>query len=133
MPRGCSLLPDIKHSTTVVVADDPTYPVGTGEWNDDHWTSLQTTAVLDQFTRMVLPSTDRLTAAGASHVRVTEYPVAFMGSQGIAPTIVDGNYLLQYKRASLSGSARASIAGTGELFLFDLAPVGRLILAGRGG
>ena len=56
-----------------------------------------------------------------------------MGSQGIAPTIVDGNYLLQYKRASLSGSARASIAGTGELFLFDLAPVGRLILAGRGG
>ena len=56
-----------------------------------------------------------------------------MGTYSISPTIVNDNYLLQYKRASLTGTARASIFGNGELFLFDLAPVGRLVLAGRGG
>ena len=56
-----------------------------------------------------------------------------MGTYAIAPTILDGNYLLQYKEARLQGAARATLQGGAELFVFDLAPVGRLVLAGRGG
>jgi hypothetical protein len=127
-------LPNLNHAFVSGVADDAdATTVSPSNWNADILTSLPTTDVGDWFTRLVLPSTDRLTAAGTGRARVTEYPVAFMGTYSITPTIVNDNYLLQYKRASLTGTARASVFGNGELFLFDLAPVGRLVLAGRGG
>ena len=63
-----------------------------------------------------------------------EAELPFRGAYGLGSfQLIDGTWLLQYKRASLAGTARASLSGTSDLFIFDLAPVGRLVLAGSGG
>lgn len=96
--------------------------------------SLPDTATLAQTHRMTLASTDRLTEASTARMTLAEAGVPFRGSFGLGTfEILADNYLLQYRELRMLGNARATVAGTGELFLFDLAPVGRLVLAGRGG
>jgi hypothetical protein len=128
-------LPNLTHAKVSAKADgsDATL-IQPSDWNADHATSLPDTAVLDQYTRVVLPGTDRLTAAVGSRVRVLEMPANFRGTYALGSfAVLTDAYQLQYKELRLASDARATLGGNGELFLFDLAPVGRLVLAGRGG
>lgn len=84
--------------------------------------------------RETLAGATRLTAATSLRVTLANGAVPFKGAYAIGSvSILDDTYVLQYKRATLNGNARVTLAGTGELFVFDLAPVGRLVLAGVGG
>jgi len=122
------------HRTVVVVADDGISPVGSDEWNGNHNIVIPDTATEEQVDRIVLATTERLTAAGAGRLLLRETVPPFRGAFNIGTfEVLDGNYQLQYKRTTLVPGSRATLVGTGELFLFDLAPVGRLVLAGRGG
>jgi hypothetical protein len=121
------------HRTVVVVADDGTSPVGSDEWNGFHNTSIPDGGASSDTHRTVLATTERLIAAGAGRDYIAEPVPPFRGSFDIGTfEVLTDNYQLQYKRTTLAPGARATLAGTGELFLFDLAPNGRLILAGRG-
>jgi hypothetical protein len=120
------------HATTVTVPDDGVSPVGSDEWNAAHAVSLANGEVLHQNSRVAVGV--RMTLAGSSRLRAIGALDAMRGTFGInTAEVLDDNWLLQYKRARLAGNARLTVAGTGELFVFDLAPVGRLVLAGRGG
>jgi len=122
-----------KKSSAIADGADATQ-VLPSDWNDRHATSLLDSEVGEVMHRQALVSTDRLTAAGTAELRVLEQIVPFLGSYGIgSPSILTDQFLLQYRRASLAGNGRASLQGNAELFIFDLAPVGRLVLAGRGG
>lgn len=122
-----------KFSSAIVDGADATL-VRPSNWNDTHSTSLLSSEVARYFERMVLAGTDRLTAVGTSEARVLTRIVSFIGGYAVgSPVLVQDQYLLQYKRASIAGNGRADLSGNAELFIFDLAPVGRLVLAGRGG
>lgn len=122
------------HAKTVVAADDPSYEVGSDEWNAAHNTSAVDGEIVTLASRAVGSGTNRFVAAGTGRLQVLTNGQPFIGSYGLGSvSIYDDTYRLQYKRATLNSTARATLVGTGELFIFDLAPVGRLILAGRGG
>lgn len=123
------------HKKSSAVADGvDTSAVLPSDWNDRHATSLVDTEAVVVTHRQVLAGTDRLTAAGTAELRVLEQATPFVGAYLMgSPTVTADTYALQYKRASLAGNGRATLQGTAELFIFDLAPVGRLVLAGRGG
>lgn len=122
-----------KKSSAITDSVDTTQ-VLPSDWNDRHATSLVDSEVGAVTHRQVLAGTDRLTAAGTAELRVLEHAVPFVGAFSVgSPTIAPDTYVLQYKRASVAGNGRVTIQGTAELFIFDLAPVGRLVLAGRGG
>ena len=120
------------HAKTVVTADDGTSEVGSDEWNATHNELIPTNSSAIYSDHLSI--TARVIAQGTGRLTVRE-PLQYMrGTTGIGTVeILDDTYVLQYKRAGLYGNARASLRGTGELFVFDLAPVGRLVLAGRGG
>ena len=123
---------DIKHSTTVVIADDGVSAVGSDEWNATHNQSVPDgSTVTGDVDRYSLTSSQRVTINGTGRLAVEEAELPFRGSYGLGSfQLIDGTWLLQYKRASLAGNARASLSGTSDLFIFDLAPVNRLVLAG---
>lgn len=129
-------MPDITHLFVNAQADSAdatqTQP---GDWNDRHAVGVPDTGFLDQADRYVVRGTDRLTLAVTGRLRIFAGAiVGWVGAYAVgSPTIADGFYALQYKEARLQGAARATLIGAGEWFLFDLAPVGRLVLAGRGG
>ena len=121
------------HAKTVVTADDGVSEVGSDEWNAGHNTSLSSGEVMLQQERFNLAATQRLTAANGSRLRLLEAQDQIRGSYNAgSQEIYPDNWLLQYKRTGLLGNARMSVFGTAELYVFDLAPVGRLVLAGRG-
>jgi hypothetical protein len=126
---------NVTHAKVSAVADGADSSlVRPSDWNADHAVSLPDSAVLDQYTRTVLPGTDRLSAAGSSRLRLLEAPGNFRGTYALGSfTVPTDAYQLQYKELRLADTARATLAGNGELFMFDLAPVGRLVLAGKGG
>lgn len=120
------------HAKTVVTADDGASEVGSDEWNAQHYTTIADNGSYVTSDHMSL--TTRVLMAGTGRLTVREPLTYFKGAYGMGPVeIRDDNYVLQYKRASLSGSTRVIAGGNAELFVFDLAPVGRLVLAGRGG
>jgi hypothetical protein len=121
------------HAHTVVAADDGVSEVGSDEWNAGHNTSLSGGEVMLQQERFSVASTQRLSIADVARMRLLEATDGIRGSFSPgSQEIYNDNWLLQYKRTGLSGTARVSIFGTAELYVFDLAPVGRLILTGRG-
>jgi hypothetical protein len=96
--------------------------------------TLPDTASQIQLQRLTLASTERFAAQGTARMKLQAEAVPFQGAFGLSSTVLlDDTYLLQYKRARLANSARITLVGTAELFMFDLAPVGRLVLAGKGG
>lgn len=121
------------HGAVVVVVDDGVSPVGSDEWNATHNTLIPDSGTWEEVDRVVYASTERLIVRGAGRMllRETVPPVRGTFNTGTFEVLND-NYLLQYKRTGLMPGARATLAGNGELYIFDLAPVGRLILAGRG-
>lgn len=121
------------HGKTVVTADDGASEVGSDEWNAGHNTSLTGGEVMAQPERFVAASTQRLTVADVARLQLLEDAGGLRGSFSVNTLdILNDTWFLQYKRTGLSGNARLSVFGTAELYLFDLAPVGRLTLAGRG-
>ena len=122
----------VTHAATVVTADDGVSEIGSNEWNADHYQTIPDGAAQLETDHLAL--TTRLIAAGSGRLTVQEPVPYFKGAYGIGTTeICTDNYLLQYKEARLNGNARLSLFGNAECYLFDLAPVGRLVLAGRGG
>ena len=113
---------------------DPTV-ASANEWNADHNLSLPDSAGWVDPGRTVLSGADRLSLAGTARLTIQpESNTVLRGNYGLGTfQIVDGQWLLQYKHAQLLGNARATLSDNGELFIFDLAPVGRLVLAGSGG
>jgi hypothetical protein len=121
------------HAKTVVTADDGVSEVGSDEWNAGHNTSLSSREYQLQQERFSIASTQRLTIADAARMRLLEAVDGIRGSFNAgSQEVYNDNWMLQYKRTGLLGNARVSLFGTGELYIFDLAPVGRLVLAGRG-
>ena len=121
------------HTKTAVTTDDPSVEVGSDEWNEAHSTSLSGGEVMLQQERFSLASDQRLTIIDVARLRLLEATDGIRGSYNAgSQDVVNDNWMLQYKRTGLLGSARLRLFGTGELYVFDLAPVGRLILAGRG-
>lgn len=120
------------HNKTVVTADDGVSEVGSDEWNATHNELIQTSS--SSIYSDHLNITTRLIAQGTGRLTVRE-PLTYMrGTYGLGSIEVQADtFQLQYKRASFAGAARAALYGNAELFIFDLAPVGRLVLAGRGG
>jgi hypothetical protein len=95
---------------------------------------LPDTSALTIPLRFAVSDANRLTAKAGARLSVLGTNPVLLGYYALGSCQIDADaYALQYKRASLLGSARATVIGTGELFVFDLAPVGRLVLAGRGG
>jgi hypothetical protein len=122
------------HAKTVLTADDGVSDVGSDEWNAGHNTSLNNGEVALQQERFNILSTQRLTIANSARLRLLEATDGLRGSYNTgSQEVLNDNWMIQYKRTGLAGNARVTLAGTGELYIFDLAPVGRLILAGRGG
>lgn len=121
------------HGTIVTVPDDGVSLVGSDDWNAVHNTSISSTATVEEVDRVVYGGTERLIAAGAGRMFLREPLRPIRGAFSLGTfDVYNDNWLLQYKRATLVPGARVTLAGNAELFLFDLAPVGRLILAGRG-
>jgi len=121
------------HTKTAVTADDPSVEVGSDEWNEAHSTSLSGGEVLLQQERYSLASDSRLTVIDVARLRLLEATDGIRGSYNAgSQDVVNDNWMLQYKRTGLLGTSRLRLFGTGEMYIFDLAPVGRLILAGRG-
>jgi len=117
-------------------------------WNADHAfpdknvylegpgsVTLATTGILTQPLRLTLASTDRLTEAGTGRLAISdatiEPPVLFRRSAG-SSTITTDEFVLDYQRTALYGNARSTLVGTARVIVMDYAPVGRLVLAGRG-
>ena len=122
-----------KHGKTVVTADDGVSEVGSDEWKAGHNTSLASREVQLGLERFNIVSSERLTIADAARMRLMETSDGIRGSYNAgSQEVYNDNWMLQYKRTGLLGNARVSLFGTGELYIFDLAPVGRLVLAGRG-
>lgn len=121
------------HAKTVVTADDGVSEVGSDEWNAGHSTSLSGGEVMLQQERFSLAADQRLTVIDVARLRLLEATDGIRGSFNAgSQDVVNDNWMLQYKRTGLLGTSRLRLFGTGELYVFDLAPVGRLILAGRG-
>lgn len=121
------------HAKTVVTADDGVSEVGSDEWNAGHNTSLSGGEVMLQQERFNIASTQRLTVTDTARLRLLEASDGIRGSYNAgSQDVLNDNWMLQYKRTGLLGNARLLLHGTGEMYIFDLAPVGRLILAGRG-
>ena len=121
------------HGTVVTVPDDGTSPVGSDEWNATHNTVIPATGTWEEVDRVVYATTERLIANGSGRLLLRETAPPIRGTFNTGTfEVLNDNYLLQYKRTGLATGTRATLAGNGELYIFDLAPVGRLILAGRG-
>lgn len=100
-------------------------------WNADHALALPDTDVQFQAHRMVVTGTDRYTMAGGSELRLLEQLVPFVGIYNLGSfQVLQDQFLLQYKRATLQDSCRATLQGNAEMFVFNFAPANRLILAG---
>lgn len=93
--------------------------------HDDHTETVQ---------RLTLAGTSRLSLAGTTRKRLEAPYSPLRSAYGTgAFTIVDDQYQLLFKRARLAGNARATLVGGADLIILDFAPVGRLVLAGKGG
>lgn len=126
---------NVIHTKVVAAADDGVSDVEPTQWNQAHSLNMPDSAGWVDPGRTVLGGTERLTMAGTSRLTIQpESNTQFRGAYGLGSLqLVSGQWLLQYKQAQLAGNARATLSDNSNLFLFDLAPVGRLVLAGRGG
>lgn len=121
------------HSVTASIGDAaPAGGVGTSAWNAEHWVTLASSETLRDYGRTVIDGTNRIVLAGsARYYTLDQPPVPYLGQYGLGTLVIGADqFLLQYKRASLAGNARTSLLSNAELFIFNLAPVGRLVLAG---
>lgn len=122
---------NVTHAKTVVTADDGTSEVGSDEWNATHYETIPDYGAEVEVDHMAI--TSRFIAQGTGRLTVREPLAPIKGGYAVGSIqIVNDQYLLQYKRAALYGTARVNLSGNADLFIFDLAPVGRLVLAGRG-
>jgi hypothetical protein len=125
-------LPNQTHAKTVVTADDGVSEVGSDEWNAQHYLNIPTNDAYVAVDHLNIAQ--RIIAAGTGRLTVREPLQPLKGGYLLGSVqLITDQYLLQYKRATLNGNARVDLSGTAELYMFDLAPVGRLVLAGRGG
>lgn len=90
---------------------------------------------VNQNDRVTLSSIDRLTVVqtgrlGLSNTISAPSPTA--RNLGTAQITSDTSFQ-QYRRASLINGARVTVTGTAQIIISDPAPVGRLVLSGRGG
>lgn len=122
---------NLTHAKTVVTADDGVSEVGSDEWNATHYETIPSNGAQVEVDHLALSA--RLIAQGTGRLTVREPLQPLKGAYALGSIqITNDTYVLQYKRATLNGTARATLSGNADLFIFDLAPVGRLVLAGSG-
>ena len=123
----------LTHSTVVVVADDPTYPVGTDEWNADHlFTGGAAGQVLYQGAADVISSSAVLTLVGANVTIASGVLIAPAGTLA-APTYslagdAERGLYLQASSTGIAGGAHV----TGPLTVAALATPGAITVTPMG-
>lgn len=87
-----------------------------------------------QIGRLSLSGKDRVTMVGTGRMLVASPGTSPATTRTLGSLMVDADLFIQhFQRVVLNASTRVTLSGTGELRVFDFYPVGRLVLAGRGG
>src|SRR5262245_37938289 len=126
----------LKHSSVLAILDDPAYPVGSDEWNDEHVFTIAADRFLG---RLATPgAVQELTAtdlgnllAGAS-LLATAYcytPAGFNAQTGTTYTLAasDNGKIITLNNAAaitLTVPASSSLVGSGSLFSCMLVQLG---------